>query len=209
MASNHQILILMGCFCRNILSGHFFLTSFVQPDSVRDCRQMTFDMFCGLKKCPLPQRPLFLTDNIKMNRTRTKIKRKIHALYITFQVLQVILIKICKIQTPDLLLLVIFISFYISRYLLSPIFRTSFNILWKNTLLSQVFLFCQIRSDCIPSWLLNDQNLLSVTFIDAPQVYHTNMLHAYLDPLLVYIFEQAEINLRYSHLRKKSDGRVI
>ena len=36
--------------------------------------------------------------------------------YIVFQVLKVRLEKICQIEPPDLLFLVVFISFYISRY---------------------------------------------------------------------------------------------
>ena len=36
--------------------------------------------------------------------------------YTVFQVLKVLLIKICKIQPTDFLLFVVFISFYISRY---------------------------------------------------------------------------------------------
>ena len=46
--------------------------------------------------------------------------------YNVFQVLKVLLIKICKI-----LFLVVFISFWI-RYHFSQIFRTSFNIIWKK-----------------------------------------------------------------------------
>ena len=42
--------------------------------------------------------PPFCTNNIKMDRIPTKIKRKIHALFTLFQVLKVPLIKICKIQ---------------------------------------------------------------------------------------------------------------
>ena len=54
--------------------------------------------------------------------------------YNVFQVLKVLLIKICKIQPPDFyfLLLVVFISFCINRYHFSKIFRTSFNIIWKK-----------------------------------------------------------------------------
>ena len=74
--------------------------------------------------------PLFLTDNIKMDRIPTKIKWKIHALL--FQVLKVFLIKLCKIQLPDLLFLAVFISFYTSRYHFSQIFRISFNNIWKK-----------------------------------------------------------------------------
>ena len=50
-----------------------------------------------------------------------------------FQVLKVRLIKMCNIEPPDLLFLVPFISFYISRYHFSQIFRTSFrNVLKKD-----------------------------------------------------------------------------
>ena len=45
-----------------------------------------------------------------MDRILTKI------FYMVFQVLKVFLIKICKIQSLDLLFLVVFITFYISRY---------------------------------------------------------------------------------------------
>ena len=38
--------------------------------------------------------------------------------YIVFQVLKVRLEKICKIEPPDLLFLVVFISFYISIYII-------------------------------------------------------------------------------------------
>ena len=77
---------------------------------LRDCRQITFVMlngFCLLRK----KNPLFL------DRILTKL------FYIVFQVLKVLLIKICKIQSLDLLFLVVFISFYISRYHFSQVFR--------------------------------------------------------------------------------------
>ena len=45
-----------------------------------------------------------------------------------FQVLKVLIIRICKIKPLYLLFLDAFISFYISRYHFSQIFRTSFNI---------------------------------------------------------------------------------
>ena len=80
----------------------------------------------GQKKTKKKLIPLFLTDNIKMDGILTKI------FYIVFQVLKVLLIKICKIQSLDLLFLVVFISFYISRYHFSQVFRTSFNIIWKK-----------------------------------------------------------------------------
>ena len=78
---------------------------------LRDCRQITFvtlDEFCPLAKKKTT--PLLLTDNIKMDKILTKF------FYIVFQVFKVLLIEICKIQSLDLLFLVVFISFYISRY---------------------------------------------------------------------------------------------
>ena len=64
-----------------------------------------------------------------MDRILTKI------FCIVFLVLKVLLIKICKIQSLDLLFLVVFISFYISRYhfftqnYLKKIFVTNFPFL--------------------------------------------------------------------------------
>ena len=52
--------------------------------------------------------------------------------YIIFEVLKVHLIKICKIVLPDLLFIIVLISFYISRYHFSQICRTSFNIYLKT-----------------------------------------------------------------------------
>ena len=48
------------------------------------------------------------------------------------QVLKVRLIKICKIQPPDLLFLFLFISIYVSSYHFSKTFRTSFNNIRKK-----------------------------------------------------------------------------
>ena len=66
-----------------------------------------------VKQAPPPS-SLFFTANIKMDRIPTKIKWKIHAFLTLY--LKVLLIRICKIQTPDLLFLVVFISFNIRRY---------------------------------------------------------------------------------------------
>ena len=60
--------------------------------------------------------------------------------YILFQVLNIHLAKTCKIEPPDLLFLIAFISFYISRYHFSQIFRTSFNIIIKKIFFTN-FLF--------------------------------------------------------------------
>ena len=100
--------------------------------------------------------PLFLTNNIKTQRIQTK------TFYTVFQVLNVVLIKVCKIQSLDLLLLVVFLSFYISRYHFPQVFRTSFNIIWENVL-AQIFLFYQIHSSSHHHHPLNSQNPLSVT----------------------------------------------
>ena len=59
---------------------------------LRDCRQITFvtlNEFCLLSK--KKSTPMFLTENIKMDRILIKI------VYIAFQVLKVLLRKICKI----------------------------------------------------------------------------------------------------------------
>ena len=52
--------------------------------------------------------------------------------HIVIQILKVLLIKICKIQPPDLLFLFVFISFYFSRYHFSQISRTLFKNIWKK-----------------------------------------------------------------------------
>ena len=106
------------------------------------------------------------TDNIKMDSIPNKMKLK-HALFVlfTFQVLKALLIKICKIEPPDLLIIVVFISFYISRYHFSQIFRTSFNI-WKNIFVTNFsFLMNSLTPPSPPplSHPLNGQNPLSMT----------------------------------------------
>ena len=61
-----------------------------------------------------------------MDRKITKI------FYTVFQVLKVLFIKICKMQSLDLLFLVAFISFYIRRYRFSQVFRTCYNIIRRK-----------------------------------------------------------------------------
>ena len=95
--------------------------------------------------------------------------------YIVFQVLKVLLIKICKIQSLDLLFLVVFISFYISRYF-SQVFRTSFNIIWKTDFHHKLYsLSPPTQTPPRHSHLLNSQNPLSVTndFSQCSQTYHS------------------------------------
>ena len=91
-----------------------------------------------------------------MDRILTKI------FYIVFQVLKVLLIKICKIQSLDLLFLVVFISFYISRYHFSQVFRTSFNIIWKKDFRHK-FSFFNGFTQTPTSHPVNSQNPLNVT----------------------------------------------
>ena len=123
---------------------------------LRDCWQITFvtpDGFCLLSnKNPTP---LFLTDNIKTDRILSKI------FYIVFQVLKVLLIKICKIQSLDLLFLVVFISFSISRYHFLQVFRTSFNIIWKKDFRHKFSFFNRFIQTHSPH-PLNSQNPLSL-----------------------------------------------
>ena len=95
--------------------------------------------------------------------------------YIVFQVFKVFLIKICKMQPPDILVLFVFISFYISRYHFSQIWRTSFDNIWKKMLSSWIFLFKGFAQTSHrptppnpptpphPPYSLNGQNPLSVT----------------------------------------------
>ena len=142
------------------------ITYFLQVFS--GCRQITFITLNGFCLSNNPPSPLFLTDNIKMDRILTNIFHNV------FQVLKVVLIKICKIQSQDLFFLfhVVFISFYISRYHFSQVFRTSFNIILKY------FRFTQLSTHPTPHPLhphLNSQNLLSVikVFCQFSQIYHS------------------------------------
>ena len=122
---------------------------------LRGCRQVTFVTLNGF--CLLSKKitPLFQTDNIKMDRILTKI------FYIVFHVLKILLITICKIQPLDLLFLV-FISFNISRYHFSQVFR----ILFQYYLKKRFFRFKRIHSNPTPhgaSHTLNSLNPLSKT----------------------------------------------
>ena len=81
--------------------------------------------------------------------------------YIIFQVLKVRLIKMCKIEPPDLLFIVALISFYISRYHFSQICTSSFKIYLKKKKICLKFFFFN-RFTKIPT-PLNGQNPVSVT----------------------------------------------
>ena len=127
--------------------------------------------FCLLtKKPPCPLLPLpppvlnKLTISKWIDRIPTKIKWKMHALstlYFKFWRKFLCLMKICKIQTPDLYLLgIVCISFYISRNYFWQIFRTSFNIIWKKDFCHKFYFFNGFTQT---SHLPSGQNLLSVT----------------------------------------------
>ena len=96
--------------------------------------------------------------------------------YIVFQFSKLLLIKVCKIQSLDLLFLVVFISFYISRYHFLPVFRTSFNIIWKKDFRYKFFFlsgFTQTPPPPPPPHPRNNsQNPLSVIkdFFNAPWI---------------------------------------
>ena len=81
-----------------------------------------------------PPSYLLLTENIKMDGIPTKLNEKytpfgfLHCI----QLLKVTSYKNCRIQPLNLLFLLFCISFYICRYHFSPIFRNSFNIVWKK-----------------------------------------------------------------------------
>ena len=106
-----------------------------------------------------------------MDRILTKI------FYIVFQVFEVLLIKICKMQSIDFLFLVVFISFYISRHHFSQVFRTSFNIIWKKDFRHKFSFFNDFTQTPQPHphpHPFNSQNLLSVTkaFCHCSITYH-------------------------------------
>ena len=98
--------------------------------------------------------PQWIKHHINQNEMKNKCP-----FYIVFQVLKVCLLKTCKIEPPNVLFVVVFISFYISRYNYWQLFRTSFNIICKKDFCHE-FIFKQIHSTPRP---LNGQNPLSVT----------------------------------------------
>ena len=109
---------------------------------------------------------MFLTENIKMDRILTR-----QNFYIVFQILKVLLIKICKMQSLDLLFYVVFISFYISRYHFSQVFRTSSNIIWKKDFLHKFFYFNGLTYPHLHP--RNSQSPLSMTkFSSMSLIYH-------------------------------------
>ena len=114
---------------------------------VRDCRQITFVTLNGF--CPLinppPHPPPALNGQYQNGWSTNQNHENEKYIYTfftldVFEALSVRLIKICKIQPPNLLFVFAFISFYIGRYHFSKTFRTSFNNSEKNIFASN-FLF--------------------------------------------------------------------
>ena len=110
-----------------ILTKCFF--PYLNPTSYLNIisKGLSTDIFChawwilSIKQKLPTSRPLFLRDNNNIKCVpmwwvvyQTKSNEKYIPFYIIFQVLKVLLIKICKIEPPDLLLIVL-ISFYITE----------------------------------------------------------------------------------------------
>ena len=113
--------------------------------------------------------------------------------YIMFQVLKVLLIKLCKIHSLHLLFLVVSISFYISRYNFSQVFRTSFNIIWKKTFVTNL----PFLTDSLVKWKwlkllysLKRRNTLdwqSIKKIHTSEIFNSwNVLYLFLYVQLVF-----------------------
>ena len=120
--------------------------------------------FCPLSKNCQP--PPFLTDDIKINQiTNQNQMNNTCPFYIVFKLVVLLhnvslIVLYCNIRSLDLLLFVVFISFYISRYHFSQILRTSLNIISKKDFRHNFsFLMDSLK---LPH-PLNSQNLLSVT----------------------------------------------
>ena len=143
----------------------------------RDCQQITSvtpnGFFRQAIKTPPP-----VSNGQKMDKILTKI------FYIVFQFSQLPLIKVCKIQSLALLFLVVFISFYISRYDSLQVVRTSFNIIWKKDFLHKFYFLNGFIQTPHPH--NNSQNLLSVIiffFVNAP--WHIAVFQDYYDMMML------------------------
>ena len=85
--------------------------------------------------------------------------------------MKVRLIKIGKIGLPDLLFLIVFISFYISRYHFSQVFRSLFRIIHKKDFCHEFsFLTDSLKPPSPPPHHLNSQNPLSFFLLMFPNL---------------------------------------
>ena len=92
---------------------------------VRDCQQITSVMLNGF--CVLGNPPVLNEQYHNGQNTNQNQKKNTCRFCTVFQVLELLLIKICKIQLLDILFIVAFPSFYISRYRFTQIFKTSLS----------------------------------------------------------------------------------
>ena len=102
-----------------------------------------------------------------MERVPTKI------FYIVYQVLKVLLTRICKVESLDLSFILVFISFYISRYDFSQVFRRHSALSEKKIFFTNFpFLTDSLKSP--PHHPLKSENPLSVTkvFCQGSLTYH-------------------------------------
>ena len=164
-----------------ILSGASFyvsmsprLPSYNFKHKLRGCRQIAFvalNGFCLLSKYPPHSHSLPHVSNGQyqngLNTNQSQMKNTC-LFYIAFQVLKVCVLKRFVVQSHQVLFLVVFISFYISRYHFSHIFRTSFSIIGKKDFRHKFSFLADSLKHPHP---LNDQNLLKSSqkfFVDAP-----------------------------------------
>ena len=119
--------------------------------------------FVCYETSPLPVRNGQYQDgqNTKQNQMKNTC-----LFYILFQLLKVLLLKICKIEPPDLLFLVV-LHQQIPRYYFPQIFRTSFNMICKKDFRHK-FSFFNGFTQPLPTNHLNSQNLLSMSFLLMP-----------------------------------------
>ena len=102
---------------------------------------------------------LFLMDNVKMGRIQTNTC----PFYIIFQVLKVLFIKFVRYSHQIFYFLLFLLAFTSTDVIsvFSYIFRTSFNIMWKNIFVTNFpFLIDSFKA---PTPWLNCQNLISMT----------------------------------------------
>ena len=147
---------------------------------VRDHQQITFvtfNWFCLLSKRLYLPPPLSLIDNIKLDSMRSKVKWKMHASYFALY------FKLWSKQqwgtsyknfknvedTATISLLIVYISFYISRYIFSKILELYTAFLKKKFFFVTNFLFLNTihLTDSHKQTNLNVKSF----FVDAPLVF--------------------------------------
>ena len=128
----------------------------------RNCRQITLvtlNGFCPLSKPSTPL-PALKGQHQDVWNTNQNLMKNTLLFYIVFQVLKVLLIKICKMSHQIIYFLLFYTSFYINRHHFSQIFRTSLNIICKNIFVRN---FPFLTDSLKPPHPVNGQNPLSMT----------------------------------------------